>query len=219
VEIERRYAARTQELIHHVSRHIGRYRETDPYVAPSLRENLRRHAYQLAFQVDERSARIAPVDRRVGLQKILVAPASGPGPSALSADDAHRHRLTDHQRIAHCQDHIADFHLVGVADGNRGQAGLLDLENCDVGRRIGHHDFCREPPPVAHDDFNLVGAVHHVIVSQNVSVGADDRTRAKPAGRQTFAALGLPALIPAPRLKSIVVRQAPPEKVEKGIEE
>ena len=52
---------------------FDRNREADADVAVVARQNLRVDADQLAFGVDERAAGVAVVDRRVGLQEVLVA--------------------------------------------------------------------------------------------------------------------------------------------------
>ena len=54
-------------------RHVRRNREADADVAAGARQDLRVDADQLALGVHQRAARVAVVDRRVGLQEVLVA--------------------------------------------------------------------------------------------------------------------------------------------------
>ena len=48
-----------------------------PMLPSMLRQDLRVDADQLALRVHERAARVAVVDRRVGLQEVLVAAVAG----------------------------------------------------------------------------------------------------------------------------------------------
>ena len=73
----RHLAARAQ-LLHHVLAMFDRNGEADADVAVGIREDLRVDPDQLALHVHERAARVAVVDRRVGLQEVLVAAVSRP---------------------------------------------------------------------------------------------------------------------------------------------
>src|SRR5438876_497790 len=97
------------QLIHHVLRHVRRNREADADVAVVAREDLRVDPDQLALRVDERAARVAVVDRRVGLEEVLVAAVADAGRPSLRADNAHRDRLADAQRVAHREHDVADL--------------------------------------------------------------------------------------------------------------
>jgi hypothetical protein len=68
--------------------------------------------------VNKGAARVAVVDRRVGLQEVLVGAAavSGSGRAAFRAHDAHRHGLTDAERVADREHDIADLSVVRVAE-------------------------------------------------------------------------------------------------------
>ena len=67
------------------------------------------------LRVDQRAAGVALVDRRVGLDEVLVAAvAAAAGRPALRADDPHRHGLADAERVADREHDVADAHLVGV---------------------------------------------------------------------------------------------------------
>ncbi len=71
------------DLIHH----IGRNRETDADVAPGRCQNRGVDADQFTVQVDQRAAGVAGIDRRVGLDEVLVAFDAKPR-AAERADDA-----------------------------------------------------------------------------------------------------------------------------------
>src|SRR5712692_7247956 len=65
--------AESDELLHDAARHGDRHREADADIAAARRQDRGIDADALALQVDQRAARIALVDRRVGLDEILVA--------------------------------------------------------------------------------------------------------------------------------------------------
>src|SRR5437588_12181857 len=69
--------------------------------------------------------------------------------------------------------------LGGIAERNAGEIRAVDLHDCEIGERIGADQFCREDPLVAHGDANIHGTFHHVVVSDNVTVGGNDHAAAK----------------------------------------
>jgi hypothetical protein len=85
-----------------------------------------------ALRVDERAARVAAVDGGVGLQKVLEAPVGESGRATLRGDDSRSDGLPDAERVADCQDHVADARLVRVAQSEDGQARRLDLQDGEV---------------------------------------------------------------------------------------
>ena len=108
-------AAALDQLVHDVPRHVGRDREADADAAARGAQDLRVDADELSAQIDERAARVTAVDRRVGLQEVFERIAAT-RLTALPADDAHRHRLANTERIAHGQDDVADASLVRIAE-------------------------------------------------------------------------------------------------------
>ena len=152
-----------------------------PMLPPSRRHDLGVDADQAPRRVDQRAARVAVVDRRVGLQEVLVAAVADAGRPPLGADDAHRHGLADAERIAEGQDDVADAHLVRVAVGERRQAGGLDPHHRQVARRIAADQRAGQRAPVGQVDLDPIGVGHHVVIGQHVAVGADDHTRSEAA--------------------------------------
>ena len=110
------------QLRHHVARHVRRNREPDPDVAARRRQDLRVDADQLAARAHQRAAGVALVDRCIRLDEVLERTVAHSGGAALRADDAHRDRLADAERVAERQDDVADLHLVRVARAT-GSAG------------------------------------------------------------------------------------------------
>ncbi|ABA51164.1 hypothetical protein BURPS1710b_3679 [Burkholderia pseudomallei 1710b] len=113
-----RDGARRDDALEHVARGRHGDREADAERAARARVDRRIDAEQVAVYVDERAARIARVDRRVGLDEVLervdaevVAPER--------ADDPHRDRLADPERVADREHDVAHARLVGAAERDR----------------------------------------------------------------------------------------------------
>jgi hypothetical protein len=105
-----------------------------------------------------------------------------PSPSPVArplADDAHGHGLSNAQRVAEGQDHVAHAHRVRVAKRKRGKARRLDLQDREVTGSVRAHHLGGEAPAVGELDADLLRAVHHVVVREHVTVGADDHARAQ----------------------------------------
>ena len=92
------------------------------------------------FQVDERAARVAGIDRCIGLDEVLVAFRIDARASER-ADDARRDRVTETEGVADRDDEIADLSLVGIGDRNLGEVRGLDLQHRDVGALVLADDF------------------------------------------------------------------------------
>ena len=92
-----------------------------PMLPPTLRQNLRGDADQLAVGRHQRAAGVAAVDRRIGLQEVLIAAVAALGRPALRAQDAHGHGLADTERVADGEDDVADARAVRIAEGQRRQ--------------------------------------------------------------------------------------------------
>ena len=67
------------------------------------------------LEVHERAAGVAGVDRRVGLDEVLVAFRVDAG-AAERADDAGGDGVAEAERIADRDDEIADFGAIGIGD-------------------------------------------------------------------------------------------------------
>ena len=100
---------------------------------------------------------------------------------ALGADDARGdgERQVLAERIADGQHPLADPRGVAVAQRRGSEVVGVDLEHGQVGARIGADDLGLELTPVEQPDRHLVGAVHDVVVGQDVAVLGDDEARAR----------------------------------------
>ena len=71
---------------------VDRNREADPVVAAAAGDDRRIDADHVAVHVDQRTARVAPVDRRIGLDERLVL-VDADRIALEGRDDARRHAL------------------------------------------------------------------------------------------------------------------------------
>ena len=108
-------------------------------------------------------------------------PSPAPRRASLRADDAHRHGLADAERVADREHDVADADLVGVAERQRLQVGAVDLQHRQVARLVGADDLRLEGAAVGQFDADLLGAVDHVVVGEDVAVRPDDDAGAEAA--------------------------------------
>ena len=168
------------QLLDHPANVIDRQRETDTLgeVGPA---NRRVDPDHVALGIQQGTARIAEVDRRVGLDEaddagVRIADWHS---AVLGRDDPDRHRLLELERVADGDDPLADAHRVAVAQRQRRQllAVGVDLQQRQIDRRIGADDLGLVKPPGSHSDANQIGTVDDVVVRQDVTVFGDDEAR------------------------------------------
>ena len=119
---------------------VRRDREPDAVVAARLALDLRVHADHPALAVEERAARVAVVDRRVGLDRVVDREVVRSGHLAVEgADDAARDRALEAERAAHGDHGVADRDLARVAERERLEedCGRVDPDHGEVGGRVG----------------------------------------------------------------------------------
>ena len=150
------------------------------HVAARLRLDERIDAHQLTVRVDQRTARVAGVDRRIGLDEGFDA--------ELARDDAQLTRLGTHDagrdgRLqvvgrADGQHPFAQTQRVGAAEGERRKVLALDLDERHVGRRVRADDFGIEDAAVVELHAQFGGILDDVVVGHDVAVGRDNHARA-----------------------------------------
>jgi hypothetical protein len=132
--------------------------------------------------------RIAGVDRRIGLNEILV-PLDAEAAAAERADDTGSHGLPEAERIADRQHEIADLQAVGIADRHGDEILRRDLQQGDIGFGIPADQLCRKAAVVLGRDLDAGRVVDDVTIGQDIALrGIDDDAG---AGRLGFALLGL----------------------------
>ena len=132
----------------------------------------------MAGGVNQRAARIAGVDGGVGLDEILegidaelVAPEC--------ADNAARHRLPDTKGVADGQHLVTHLQRVGVAQHDHRQAVNLNFQHRQVAVRVSTYHLGASAPAVVQDDLDLVCALYHVVIRQDVTARTDDDAAAQ----------------------------------------
>src|SRR5215211_3439177 len=102
------------DLLHDAARHVNRHGEADPDVAASRGKDSGVDADELSAHVDQRAARIARIDRRIGLDEILVALLA----DTRATEGAHKprcHGLPEAEWIADRNHEVTDFEAITVA--------------------------------------------------------------------------------------------------------
>src|SRR5712691_8535038 len=93
----------SDQLVHDLACHIDRDGKADADIAATRRQYRRVDTDHPPLQIDQRTARIARIDRGVGLNEILVAfDAETAAPER--ADDPRGHSLAETERVADCED-------------------------------------------------------------------------------------------------------------------
>ena len=161
---------------------------------PLLERRAADDADQAALGVEQRPARVARIDRRVGLQAVGVF-QQGAGRALVavrSRDDAVGYGGLEvggqEEGVARHKAPVAQTHLVAVAQGGVGEVvAAEELQQGDVAGRIQAHDHGVVDLAVGHAALHGVAArPDDVEVGQGVAVRRDDHSRAAPlpAGRE-----------------------------------
>ena len=191
----------------HVANRIDRHGEPDADVARAARHaaiavNRRVDADDLAAKVEQRSAGVAGIDRRVRLKHVRAALLRNRERPAGRADDADADGMSKVERIADRHDPVARLHLAGVAElGHRQIAvGLFDeLKQRAVGQRIPANDLGLVIIVLVIEElhFDLRRPLDDVVVGDDEAIFRDDEARTGGL-RQALAAAGAAAAAPWP---------------------
>src|SRR5215467_11956273 len=141
-------------------------------------------ADHVAVDVEGRAAGIAFVDRRIDLNEVVVR--TGPNVATTGRDDTRRHRAAEAERIADREHPVADARgLVREVDVGE-VAAALDLDQGDVGTRIGADHLGGVGLAVVSRDLDGVGLVDHVVVGHRIAISSDEEAGALP-GHEAIA--------------------------------
>src|SRR5206468_1798409 len=111
--------AELAQRIDHADHGLGRYGKADADRAARGRDDQRVDPDDLAVEIEQRSARIAAIDRRIGLDVVVVGP--GIDVAVACRDDSGGHGAAEAERIADCDHPFAKPQLVGIAEFYRDQ--------------------------------------------------------------------------------------------------
>src|SRR5262249_39407444 len=174
-----RHSAPLHDLPHDLASHIDRNSEADALIAAAaIGQDGGVDSDQLAQRVDQRSAGVARIDGRIGLDEVFIV-LDAEISAAHGADNPQGHRLADSERVADRERKIAHLCLSRVAQRDCRQVLSVNSQDCDISLWVGADQsspvfaFIREP------SLDLRGSIDNVIVGEKVAIRADDDTGAK----------------------------------------
>src|SRR5205085_8010026 len=127
---------------------------------------------------DERAARIARIQSRVGLNHVVhQTPRLRPQTAPQRAHDARRHGALETVRVADGDDELTDAHALRAAELRRHKVRRSDAYHGQVCVGIVADQLRLIAPPVREAHFKSGRAMHHVTVRQDETVGRKDETR------------------------------------------
>lgn len=151
--------------------HCRRYREPDAYGSATRRVDGRRHTDDVATKVKGRSTRIAPVNRRIDLNKVVVGTSVDVPPKR--GNDSRSHRVLELERISNGQNPIADmWQTFGE---------LYEVRSCthfdqrQIGAGISANDLCRVTFAVVGCNRDCQSMLDDVIVGDRVAVRRNEK--------------------------------------------
>ena len=155
-----RGVARGHNLPRHRLGQVDRDGKAQALVAAAAGVDLRVNAHHLARGVEQRAARVAGVDGRIGLNErhgVVV----GQG-AAFGAHHAGGDRVVQAEGRANRQHPFAHAEVGGLADGNHRKACRFNFEHSHIGLGIAAQDFGLEFAPVGQLHGDLAGVGNHM---------------------------------------------------------
>ena len=130
------------------------------------------------------TAAVAGVECGVGLDErfdaevalMVLAEAAG-----LGADDAGGNGGVETEGVAHGQYPFADLYGLRVTESDRGEVFSVNFDQCQVGSLVGADYLGVVAGVVVEQHLEFIGAVHHMVVRDDVAVLADYHSRAETA--------------------------------------
>ena len=165
---------------------INRNREREPHVTPGTGENLGINTNDFTVQVQQRTARVARVDRHVGLDKRHIVTAPALQAAAGGADNTGRHTHLEIKRGSNRDHPFTGFEVLGAADLDRRQVLRFNFDQRKVRKWISPDHFRLAFTPIAQRDNNLIRTIDNVVVRQDVTIRFNNETRANAGSRCLF---------------------------------
>ena len=168
-------AAVFHQLLCHETREIHRNHETQPGVPIVALSPGRVYSDEASIGVEQRTAGIARIDRRVGLQKILRAIVRSV--ATEGAQNSATHGESTAGGITQREHHVAEFQLVAVAQRRGREAGRSNLQHGDIRAQITpHHRRGVFLARIAERDLHVLRTLDNVTVSDNIAIGRNHHT-------------------------------------------
>ena len=168
------HATLGEDLAHHAANQVHRDRKADAFHAEVLREHRGVDADELAIDIDQRAARIAHVDGRVGLDEVLEG-RDAELSAARRADDALRDGLRKPYGIADGEHDVAEAQPVRVTERHHRHVALqVEFEDREVRVRIAADDSCLGHASVGELCADQVRGGDHVVIGDHVRGAIDD---------------------------------------------
>ncbi len=142
-------------------------------------------ADQLAVDVEQRPAAVARVDRRVGLDEVVVGPALGADHALDGRDNPGGDGVAQPEGVADGDHRLADHQVVGAAHLHRGEALAApgqDAQHRQVQAAVRAHQQGGVGAVVSQLDLDLPRAGDDVLVGQHIAPGIHHHARAQGAG-------------------------------------
>ena len=111
------------------------------------------------------------VDRRIDLDEVVIG--TGADVAAARRHDAGSHGAAEAEGIAYRKHPVTDARRM-VGKLHVAEVVAVDLDQREVGARIGADDLGRIGLAVVSRDLNVLGVLHDVIVGDGVAVGSDE---------------------------------------------
>jgi len=147
--------------------------EADAVVTATFAGDCGVDADDFAGKVDECAAAVAGIDGGIGLDEVLIA-LDAQVLAANRADDAGGDGLGKPERRADGDDPFADLELRGVSEAGAGKVGGADVDDGEVGECVLADEGSLKLAIVREGDGDLLGALDHVGIGDDVAVGTDD---------------------------------------------
>ena len=161
------------DLFHNASNEIDRNRETYAGRAGILCQHCCIDADKLPRSIHERAARVALVDRCVGLNKVFKCRQAEKA-SPCRTHDSLRDRHTQAVGVTNRKHDIADSELVRSAQRHGRQCTEIDFQEREIGLRVIADELRIGDSPVRHLHTNLCSIADNVPVCDQISLGVDD---------------------------------------------
>ena len=165
---------------------IDRHGEADAGRLADLADDGCIQADDLTPRVEERAARIAGVDRGIGLNDSLDRPSVlGLQRAIEAADDARGQGSFETERIAEGQNLLADqtrFEESPKLRGKSFSAGDVDQEDGDIVGGVGTDELGVMLGAVEERDADRVGTLDHVKIGENMALLVDHESGARSGG-------------------------------------